>query len=63
MINGNSSGPSKEYYPNGVLKKEGHYLNYFREGIWKFYNPDNTLRVEIEYFGGKPITGDDFDLD
>ncbi len=65
MINGNSLGPSKEYYPNGVLKKEGHYLNCIREGIWKFYNPDSTLRIECEYVQGTPtpafVAGSDFE--
>jgi antitoxin component YwqK of YwqJK toxin-antitoxin module len=42
-------GICKEYYDNGTLKSEGHYLNEERHGIWKWYYREGALEQESHY--------------
>ena len=49
----------KEYYENGKLKEEGpmHYLagtgDYVKEGNWKFYNEDGSLKSSDLFVNGQ----------
>jgi antitoxin component YwqK of YwqJK toxin-antitoxin module len=42
-------GPYVKYYKNGNIKIEGSYEGIRRDGIWKFYNQDGTLRKSKKY--------------
>src|SRR5690606_11564941 len=52
--NGAKNGISNGYYLNKKLSSEGQYLDDKREGLWKYYNPDNTLNVIQTLESGKP---------
>ncbi|GAL86030.1 hypothetical protein MYP_3259 [Sporocytophaga myxococcoides] len=41
-----AQGPFKEYYPDGKIYKEGHYVNDKIEGITTTYNPNGGLQRE-----------------
>ena len=49
----------KEYYENGKLKEEGpmHFLSgagdYVKEGSWKFYNEDGSLKSTEQFVNGQ----------
>ena len=44
--NGELNGPVREFFPDGVLKKEGNYRNGRPDGLVKHYRPDGTLDYE-----------------
>jgi hypothetical protein len=46
-------GLSKDYYENGVLKKEDPYVDGNRTGVLKFYTEDGHLEISIEYLNNK----------
>ena len=52
----NGKGKGKEYYPNGMLKCEGEYLNGMKNGFVKEYNKQyGNLKFEGEYSNGIKI--------
>jgi antitoxin component YwqK of YwqJK toxin-antitoxin module len=50
--NGSKEGPSKGVFLNGKTSSDGQYLNSKRDGVWKWYNPDNTLNSVRTYDNG-----------
>ncbi len=40
------------YFPNGIRKSEGKHEGGERNGDWKFYNEDGTIRLIIRYTNG-----------
>jgi len=43
------------YYPNGEKKEEGSFINGKREGIWKIYKENGTLKSNIFFKEGNVI--------
>lgn len=39
----------KEYYPNGIIKSQGHYKDNLRVGSWEFYYPDGAIEQKGSY--------------
>jgi len=51
-----SLGTEKEfYYPNGSVKKEGHYKRNLRNGDWLFYDKNGRLQKTVLYRLGTVI--------
>ena len=48
-------GLYKDYYENGVLKKEEFYKNGKLEGVVKGYHRDGDLKFETSYSNGQLI--------
>jgi antitoxin component YwqK of YwqJK toxin-antitoxin module len=42
----------KEYYPDGIVKQEGNYLNDEKQGIWKLYWASGELCQLLTYENG-----------
>lgn len=42
------------FYPSGVKKWEGAYVNEVREGLWQFFNEAGIVISEENYLNGKP---------
>lgn len=40
---GQKNGPARFWFPNGKLKREGHFLNDLETGDWTFYAEDGTF--------------------
>ncbi|MFH1159366.1 MAG: hypothetical protein V1733_00250 [bacterium] len=53
MRNGQPDGYWKSFYESGILKSEGNRLNYELDSLWKFYNEQGRLILEITYRNGK----------
>ena len=53
MRNGKPDGYWKNYYSNGVLKSEGNRLIFELDSIWKFYDEEGKIILEISYKIGK----------
>ena len=51
----------KEYYPDGKIKESGQmlynkvYMDYLKNGEWKVYNPDGSLKEVLEYDKGELV--------
>lgn len=43
--NGVANGPTKEFFPDGVLKMEGNYVDGAFDGIVKRYHPSGSLHI------------------
>ena len=46
---GKRNGPWKEYWPNGMLRSEGQYVDDAREGRWVFYRESGEKEQQGEY--------------
>lgn len=53
FLNGSTEGTSNSYYLDNKLRGEGSYLDNERDGLWKWYNPDNTLSSIRNYLAGE----------
>lgn len=42
-------------YPDSAKVEEGRYVNDRKEGLWKKFNPDGTLRIEGVYKNNRPV--------
>lgn len=49
---GRKQGLFKEFFPDGVLKMEGTYLNDLKHGYFKYYYEDGTLKKTEKYENG-----------
>ncbi|NMC40121.1 MAG: hypothetical protein GYA43_02950, partial [Bacteroidales bacterium] len=49
---GKLNGPYEIFHSNGKPQYKGQYSNDRREGKWFIYNPDGTLRKELNYVAG-----------
>lgn len=49
FVNGSKEGVSNSYFLDNKIESEGYYLNDKRDGLWKWYNPDNTLNAVRTY--------------
>ena len=51
----------KEYFPDGKIKESGKvlynkvYMDYFKDGKWKVFNPDGSVKEVLEYDDGELI--------
>lgn len=54
-ITSSRTGEYKEYYENGNIKVDGHYLINRRVGIWKWYYEDGKFKTEFDYKDGTAI--------
>ncbi len=43
----------KNYYSSGILKSEGNRKNYELDSLWKFYDKDGKIILDIYYKNGK----------
>jgi antitoxin component YwqK of YwqJK toxin-antitoxin module len=48
MLNGNF----EVWFENGNIEYSGNYKNNLRDGMWRIYNEDGTLKYELNYIGG-----------
>jgi len=53
--NDKKNGPYKYYFPDGKLESEGAFRDDKMDGWWVYYNEDGTVRLKVEYAGGKPV--------
>ncbi|WP_020531040.1 hypothetical protein [Flexithrix dorotheae] len=59
QLNENDWTAFREYYPNNNIKEKGIFLNGDYFGIWKTYDKNGNLILEINYFFSKKIKGSD----
>lgn len=52
----NGTGNWKTFYDDGKVNEEGQYLNFARNGVWKFYNEQGKL-AEIRTYKNGSIIG------
>ena len=52
---GKLEGRSTEYFDNGVISREGDYINNLKEGEWKIYRNDGSLQGIEVYQQGQMI--------
>jgi hypothetical protein len=53
--------PYRDYWSNGRLASEGHYVLGLQEGEWRFYDCDGTLRVVLRFKDGREfVDGDEW---
>ncbi len=48
-------GPYRDYWSNGRVCLEGQIVNGFKEGEWRFYDRDGSLREILRFAGGREI--------
>ncbi len=53
MRNGRPDGYWKNYYSSGILKSEGNRKDFELDSIWKFYDEEGKIILEISYEKGK----------
>ena len=53
MKNGKPDGYWKNYYSTGVLKSEGNRKDFLLDSLWKFYDEERELLLDINYKFGK----------
>ncbi|MCK4749059.1 MAG: hypothetical protein KAT15_18530, partial [Bacteroidales bacterium] len=46
---GNKEGPSTKYYPEGIIAEVIYWQNNLKNGIWKQFYEDSTLRLASNY--------------
>ena len=46
---GKREGPWKEYWPNGNVRSEGHYIDGKKDGVWVFYREEGEKEQEGRY--------------
>lgn len=46
---GKREGPWKEYWPNGNVRSEGHYVDGKKDGVWVFYREEGEKEQEGRY--------------
>jgi len=51
-VNGKPEGLFQEWYPNRVLKVDGHYKNGMYEGIWMYYDSFGKVTGQGEFING-----------
>lgn len=49
LTNGLINGKYREWYPNGVLKFEGNFINGKREGMFYTWHPNGKIKNEMKY--------------
>ena len=49
----NFTGVKREFWPNGQLQEEEHFVNGQSEGSYRYYNHDGQLIIECNYVNGK----------
>ncbi len=54
LLNGLINGEYKEWYPNGVLKYEGNFIDGRREGIFYTWYPNGKIKNEMKYVNNVP---------
>jgi len=54
---GVKEGHWKEYYTEGILKAEGDYKDDRKTGEWKYFYPDGKLEQDGKYTGSGKFTG------
>jgi len=55
LSDGTFDGHWKYFYPNGILKSEGDYINGSKNGIWTFYYKDGKKQQIGKYKDEVPI--------
>lgn len=53
----NGEGKEIQYYPNGVVKSEGEYIDGYKQGYWRGYHKNGELYFEENYSRGRLIIG------
>jgi antitoxin component YwqK of YwqJK toxin-antitoxin module len=43
-------GPLYQFYPNGKMRRQGYFYNYYKVGTWQEYYPNGQLRSVENYF-------------
>ena len=54
LVNYRKDGYFQAQYHNGQIAEKGFYKNDFRDGSWKSYYPDGTLKFTGKYIGQNP---------
>ena len=49
-------GPYRDYWSNGHLACEGHYVEDVQEGEWRFYHEDGSAMEVIHFKGGREVS-------
>jgi uncharacterized protein len=63
FMSGSKEGKSNSYYLENKTHSEGNFLNDERDGVWKWYNPDNSLNAIRTYqFGDLDGLSENYDL-
>jgi antitoxin component YwqK of YwqJK toxin-antitoxin module len=44
------------YFNDGLINFEGVYVKDLKDGFWKFFNEDGSLKLEVEYDNGILLT-------
>ena len=52
LEDGKPNGYWKTFYVNGNVKSEGNRKFYELDSLWKFYNQDGIISMEISYLSG-----------
>ena len=50
-------GKMLNFYPNGDVHNEMYYIKGVPNGIYKTYNEDGSLAVEVKFENGKAVSG------
>lgn len=50
---GKKNGTAQTFYPNGIVKEEGNWIDDKQEGIWKYYNEDGSLYAIVSFKNDK----------
>ncbi|MDF2432858.1 MAG: hypothetical protein JWP44_2489 [Mucilaginibacter sp.] len=48
-------GNYMEYYPDKSLKEQGYFIRGLKNGLWKTWNEDGTLKESVHWKSGKVI--------
>ena len=46
---GKKNGIASLFYPSGILKQEGRWVNDRQEGVWTFYYEDGAISAKINF--------------
>jgi antitoxin component YwqK of YwqJK toxin-antitoxin module len=56
---GVAHGPYRDYWSNGRLSLEGQYVHGSKDGEWRFFDLDGSLREVIRFERGREVVEGD----
>ena len=51
-LNGKPEGPFQEWYPNRILKVDGHFKDGMHDGVWLYYDEFGKVTGQGEFTSG-----------